>query len=222
MVLYSMTDNAVFKCIFETFLEKPVKLFSCSDISKSRLFYSCTGNRLWIYIYLFLLLFIKKLISKTPCIHVLIAIPVLQPLHACKMVVNWWQMVDRTQNSEKCNIFKCTSLSSFKICAREPTLKWNIQLHLNLILYLSTVTRAELEGFHEMQSTATGLKIQKEKDMSGLPSSTQPSHAWASHIQEHGHYQEHGRSGTERHPEVVTNKNHANSSHIEVLIYFCN
>ncbi|MCI4377652.1 hypothetical protein PGIGA_G00206010 [Pangasianodon gigas] len=66
-----------------------------------------------------------------------------------------------------------------------------------------------------MQSAATGLKIQKEKEKSGLPSSTQPSHAWASHIQEHGHYQEHGRSGTERNPEVLTNKNHTNSSHVK-------
>ncbi|KAI5627921.1 plexin domain-containing protein 2, partial [Silurus asotus] len=56
------------------------------------------------------------------------------------------------------------------------------------------------------------LKIQKEKKTSGLPASTQPSHAWASHIQERGHYQEHGKSGPKHHPEVLTNKN---SSHIE-------
>ncbi|XP_047012613.2 plexin domain-containing protein 2 [Ictalurus punctatus] len=79
----------------------------------------------------------------------------------------------------------------------------------------SAVTCAELEGFRELQRAATGLKIQKEKEKSGLPSSTPPNHAWASHIQEHGHYQEHGRSGTERHPEVLTNKKDANSSHVK-------
>lgn len=81
------------------------------------------------------------------------------------------------------------------------------------------MTGAEPEEFHEMQSAALGLKIQKYREKSGLPSSTQTSHAWASHIQEHGHYQEHGRSGTESHSKVLTNKNHANSSYIEVLTY---
>lgn len=93
---------------------------------------------------------------------------------------------------------------------------------MNVILYFSSVTHVEFEAIHERQSATTGLKIQKEKEKSGLPSSTQPSHAWASHIQEHGHYQEHGRSGTEQHHEVLTNKNHINRSHTEVLSYFCN
>lgn len=152
--------------------------------------------------------------------------PVNSQCYGWSIHAKWWSIGGKwcTEHSIllKCNGLKCTSLSSFRICAHKSTLKWNIWLQATLILYLSAVTRAELEGFHEMQSTATGLKIQKEKDKSGLPSSTQPSHAWASHIQEHGHYQEHGRSGTERHPEVVTNKKNANSSHIEVLIYFCN
>ncbi|KAM9500885.1 plexin domain-containing protein 2 [Clarias gariepinus] len=79
----------------------------------------------------------------------------------------------------------------------------------------SAVASAELQSFHGMQSAATGLNNQREKEKGGLPSTTQPSPAWASHIQEHGHYQEHGRSGTERHPEVLTNKKHTNSSHFE-------
>ncbi|XP_060775052.1 uncharacterized protein plxdc2a [Neoarius graeffei] len=115
--------------------------------------------------------------------------------------------------------FRITELSLLEMATRFNVflgLFTAIQLRFTIEeLSKSAVTRAELEGFHEMQSTATGLKIQKEKDKSGLPSSTQPSHAWASHIQEHGHYQKHGRSGTERHPEVVTNKKNANSSHIE-------
>lgn len=93
---------------------------------------------------------------------------------------------------------------------------------MNLFLCLSAVTCAELQGFHEMQSAATGLKIQKEKEKNMLPSSTQPSHAWASNIQEHGHYQEHGRSETQSHSEVLTNKNQASSSQVEVLTYYCN
>lgn len=88
-----------------------------------------------------------------------------------------------------------------------------------LIHYLSAVASAELQSFHEMQSAATGLNNQREKEKGGLPSTPQPSPAWASHIQEHGHYQEHGRSGTERHPEVLTNKKHTNSSHFEVTTY---
>lgn len=78
----------------------------------------------------------------------------------------------------------------------------------------------EIEGFHERQNAA-GLKILKEKEKSGLPSSTQPSHAWESHIQEHGHYQEQGRSGIDRNPEVLT-KNHANISFTKVLTCFYN
>ncbi|KAG7329970.1 hypothetical protein KOW79_006192 [Hemibagrus wyckioides] len=92
-----------------------------------------------------------------------------------------------------------------------------IQMRLTIeeVLSKTAVTHAEFEAIHERQSAAIGLKIQKEKEKSGLPSSTQPSHAWASHIQEHGHYQEHGRSGTEQHHEVLTNKNHINRSHTE-------
>lgn len=91
----------------------------------------------------------------------------------------------------------------------------------NVIPYLTAVTCTELGGFPETQSAAAGLKNQKEKEKDGLPSTTQPSHAWASHVQEHGHYREHGRSSTESHPEVLTNKKHANKAYIEVLTYFC-
>ncbi|KAK2860708.1 hypothetical protein Q7C36_004874 [Tachysurus vachellii] len=66
-----------------------------------------------------------------------------------------------------------------------------------------------------LSTTATRLKIQKEKEKTGMPSSTQPSLGWAGHFQEHGHYEEHGRSGTEHHHEVLTNKNHLNKSHTE-------
>lgn len=106
------------------------------------------------------------------------------------------------------------------IYACELALKLNILLQLNEIFYLSAVIHAEFEGFHEKQSAATGLRIQKEKEKSGLPSSTQPGHAWHSHIQEHGHYQQHGRSASERHPEVLTKRNNATSSHTEVLTFF--
>ncbi|KAK3546333.1 hypothetical protein QTP70_025670 [Hemibagrus guttatus] len=97
-----------------------------------------------------------------------------------------------------------------------------IQMRLTIeeVLSKTAVTHAEFEAIHERQSATTGLKIQKEKEKSGLPSSTQPSHAWASHIQEHWHYQEHGRSGTERHHEVLTNKNHINRSQYTVCLVY--
>ncbi|TSK82162.1 Plexin domain-containing protein 2 [Bagarius yarrelli] len=77
------------------------------------------------------------------------------------------------------------------------------------------VIHAGFERFQEKQSEATGPNFQTEKKKSGLPSSTQPDHVWASHILEHGHYQQHDRSGLERHPEVLTKKNNVNSSYTE-------
>ncbi|XP_062848911.1 plexin domain-containing protein 2 [Trichomycterus rosablanca] len=49
---------------------------------------------------------------------------------------------------------------------------------------------------------------------SGKPSTTQPSHAWISHTQDYGQYQEQGRPSLNDH-EVLTKKNHVNSSNTE-------